>query len=70
MRLALKTTSYGILHVGVATAVAYALTGDLALALGIGLIEPIVQTAVFALHERVWEGPRALGGDVAAAGAA
>ena len=56
MRLAMKTGSYGIVHIGVATGVAYALTGDLAIALGIGLIEPIVQTVVFAIHERVWEG--------------
>ncbi len=56
MRLALKTGSYGIVHIAVATGVAYALTGDLAIALGIGLLEPIVQTVVFAIHERVWEG--------------
>jgi uncharacterized membrane protein len=55
MRLALKTLSYGTLHIGVATAVAYALTGNLTAALGIGLIEPLVQTAVFAVHERLWE---------------
>lgn len=55
-RLAFKTVSYGVLHIIVATAVAYALTGNLAAALGIGLIEPIVQTAVFAIHERIWEG--------------
>jgi uncharacterized membrane protein len=55
MRLALKTLSSGTLHIGVATAVAYALTGNLTAALGIGLIEPLVQTAVFAVHERLWE---------------
>lgn len=58
MRLAAKTFTYAILHVGVATAVAYALTGNLAVALGIGLIEPIVQTVVFAVHEHVWERKR------------
>lgn len=58
MRLAAKTFTYAILHVGVATAVAYALTGNLMVALGIGLIEPIVQTGVFALHEHVWERKR------------
>lgn len=55
MRLVLKTTSYGITHIIVATAVAYAITGNLAMALGIGLIEPIVQTGVFALHDYLWE---------------
>ena len=57
MRLILKTTSYGALHFIVATSVAYALTGNLAIALGIGIIEPLVQTIVFAFHERAWEGP-------------
>lgn len=55
MRLMLKTTTYGILHIAVATLVAYALTGNWAIALGIGLIEPIVQTFVFTLHEWAWE---------------
>jgi uncharacterized membrane protein len=55
MRLMLKTMSYGTLHVCVATSVAYALTGNLALSLGIGLIEPVVQTAVYPLHEWLWE---------------
>ncbi len=30
-------------------------TGDLSQALGIGTIEPLVQTGVFALHDRLWE---------------
>ena len=56
MRLAMKTGSYGIIHIAVATGVAYALSGDLAVALGIGLLEPVVQTVVFAIHEKLWEG--------------
>lgn len=58
MRLLLKTTTYGMTHITVATAIAYMLTGDFVVALGIGLIEPIVQTGVFALHEQLWEGGR------------
>ncbi len=54
MRLVLKTISYGITHIAVATAVAYAITGNLTMALGLGLIEPIVQTGVFALHDYLW----------------
>ncbi len=57
-RLALKTTSYGITHFFVATAVAYAITGNLAMAVGIGLIEPLVQTVVFAVHDWLWERKR------------
>ena len=55
MRLVAKTASYGVVHICVAVTVAYALTGNLAIAIGIGLIEPAVQTIVFAIHEKVWE---------------
>ena len=55
LRLAKKTLSYGIVHIIVATLVAYAITGSWVLAFSIGLIEPIVQTAVFAVHDFVWE---------------
>lgn len=53
-RAAAKTTTYGLMHLVVAVAVAYALTGSWAQALAIGLIEPVVQTFAFALHERAW----------------
>jgi len=55
MRLAMKTATYGVLHVSVATVITYLLTGNVTAAIGIGLIEPLVQTGVFALHERIWE---------------
>lgn len=55
MRLLFKTLSYGAVHIVVATSVAYALTGDLLTSIGIGLIEPIMQTGVFALHDWLWE---------------
>jgi uncharacterized membrane protein len=58
MRLFYKTVSYGVLHVLVATSIAWLLTGNLAAAVGIGLIEPVAQTLVYLLHERVWEGRR------------
>jgi|GEM_PF-1057200 uncharacterized membrane protein len=51
---AAKTTTYALMHLVVAVAVAYALTGSWQLALGIGLIEPAVQTVAYALHERAW----------------
>lgn len=54
-RAALKTLTYGLMHFAVAVSVAFALTGSLAIALGIGLIEPLVQTVFYTLHERVWE---------------
>lgn len=57
LRLFCKTISYGILHFGVAFAVAYALTQNLVLALGIGMIEPVIQMLVYCLHELAWGEP-------------
>ena len=54
-KLLLKTISYGIIHLCVATTVAYIITGDLTMALEIGIIEPILQTCVFAIHDYLWE---------------
>lgn len=50
----MKTTSFAVLHFGVAFGVAYALTGSVAIATGIGLIEPLVNTVAFFIHERLW----------------
>lgn len=58
MRTICKTGSYGVMHLVVAVSVAFALTGDWVIALSIGLIEPLVQTLFYALHERVWERKR------------
>jgi uncharacterized membrane protein len=54
-RTLLKTGTYGIMHITVATTLAYILTDSFAVALSIGLLEPLVQTVVFFFHERVWE---------------
>lgn len=50
-----KTATYSVMHLTVAVTVAYALTGNLAIALGIGLIEPAVQTIAYTVHERAWD---------------
>jgi uncharacterized membrane protein len=49
-----KTLSYAVMHLVVAVAVAFALTGDWHKALAIGIIEPIIQTFAFTLHDRWW----------------
>ena len=54
MRDLTKTLTYGGMHLVVAMAVAYAVSGSWAIALGIGLIEPLVQTIFYNLHERAW----------------
>lgn len=54
MRSLVKTLTYSLTHLTVAVSVAYALTADWRIALGIGLVEPAVQTVAYAIHERVW----------------
>ena len=54
-RPALKTLTYSVMHFAVAIAVAFALTRSWQAALAIGMIEPLVQTVAYTVHERVWE---------------
>ncbi len=53
-QVAAKTVTYGVMHFTVAVAVAFALTGNIRTALAIGIIEPLVQTVFFTVHDRVW----------------
>ena len=50
-----KTMTYSMVHVTVAITVAYLLSGSFAIALSIGLVEPMVQTCTFYFHERSWK---------------
>ena len=49
-----KTLSFAVLHFSVGFGVTYLLTGSVAIATGVALIEPAVNTVVFYLHERAW----------------
>lgn len=51
---AFKPLTYSAMHLMVAISVAYALTRDWRIALGVGLIEPLVQTVAYILHEKAW----------------
>ena len=51
---ALKPVTYSLMHLAVAVSVAFALTQDWRIALGVGLIEPMVQTVAYMLHEKAW----------------
>lgn len=53
-RTLLKTFTYGVMHLTVAVVVAYALTRNWHVALAVGIVEPLVQTFAFALHEKLW----------------
>ena len=55
MRDLTKTATFAVLHFTVGFGVSYALTGSVAIAAGVALIEPAVNTVVFYLHERVWQ---------------
>ena len=50
-----KTTSYYVMHIAVASSVAYAVTGHWWQALSLSLLEPTVQMLFFVLHEKFWE---------------
>lgn len=54
MRDILKTISFAVLHFGVGFGITYALTGSLAIATGVALLEPTANTFVFYAHEKVW----------------
>lgn len=53
-QIAAKTVTYGVMHFTMAVTVAFALTQDIRTALAIGVIEPLVQTVFFTVHDRVW----------------
>ena len=54
MRSLAKTLTFACLHFGVGFGVAFTLTGSLAIATGVALIEPLVNTVVFYFHEKLW----------------
>jgi uncharacterized membrane protein len=55
LRTLKKTASYYLVHVTVAAAVAYAVTGNFWLALTLSLLEPAVQAFAFFFHEKAWQ---------------
>ena len=54
-RIWAKTGSYYLLHMSVATAVAYTVTGSWIQAFTLSLLEPAVQMLFFYAHEKLWE---------------
>lgn len=56
MRLDLiKTATYLSIHLTVGFTVAYLMTGSVAIAGGIALIEPMINAVAFFFHEQVWK---------------
>lgn len=51
----IKTGTYLTIHLTVGFTVAYVMTGSLALAGGIALVEPVINAVAFFFHERAWK---------------
>lgn len=51
----IKTATYLSIHLTVGFTVAYVMTGSLALAGGIALIEPMINAVAFFFHEKAWK---------------
>lgn len=49
-----KTFSYYVMHITVAAAVAFMVTGNVWMALTLSMLEPTVQAVAFFFHERAW----------------
>lgn len=50
-----KTTSFALVHFSVAFTVSYLLTGSAMIAGALALIEPMVNTVAFFIHDWSWE---------------
>lgn len=51
----IKTATYLSIHLTVGFTVAYLMTGSVALAGGIALVEPMVNAVAFFFHEKAWK---------------
>ncbi|TLU61013.1 DUF2061 domain-containing protein [Thalassotalea litorea] len=49
-----KTFSFAITHFSVAFLVTYLLTGDLLLGSLVAIVEPLVNTFAYHIHEKIW----------------
>ena len=62
MRAARKAVSFSLVHFAVGLAVAYALTGQMAVSLGVALVEPAVNAVIHFFYEHWEEGRHNMGG--------
>ncbi len=51
----IKTFTYLMIHLTIGFSVAYAMTGSVALAGGIAIIEPCINAVAFFFHEKAWK---------------
>jgi uncharacterized membrane protein len=50
-----KSAAFGVLHLGIAFGVSYLLTGSVAIAGAVTLLEPLVNTVAHYFFDRWWE---------------
>ena len=50
----LKTLTFAAVHMSVAFAVGYAMTGSVAVGGALALVEPLVNTVAYYFHEQAW----------------
>ena len=56
-----KTATFGVMHLGIAFSVSYALTGSVAIAGAITFVEPLVNTVAHYFFDKYWGHPKAVG---------
>lgn len=56
MRAARKAVSFSVVHFAVGLCVAYAMTGQMAVSLGVALVEPLVNAVIHFLYEHFFSG--------------
>jgi len=49
-----KTLTFGIMHMAVAFAVVWLMTGNILVGGAVALVEPMVNTLAYHFHEKVW----------------
>lgn len=52
-----KSATFGVMHIGIAFGVSYALTGDIAIAGAITVVEPVVNTVAHYFFDHYWGSP-------------
>lgn len=52
-----KSATFGVMHLGIAFGVSYALTGSVTIAGAITLVEPLVNTVAHFFFDRYWGHP-------------
>lgn len=50
-----KTMSFAAVHMSVAFTVGYLMTGDVLVGGALALVEPLVNTVAYHIHEKVWQ---------------